>query len=227
MKNSNLEERKILSFRDVLTAKTGENQEKLVNVRQFAPNILAVHENQEMQKYTGDLILVRKTVAQKLSQASQNLPKGYKLKIVFGYRHPDIQKKYFQAELKRAGETCGKLDRQTLYEKVHPLIAVPEVAGHPTGGAVDVTITDQNGQDLPMGTKISDFTNPELLPTFSNQVPAAAQINRQMLHDLMVAAGFAPFYGEWWHFSYGDREWAAFYHKNQSLYSTINLKSLR
>lgn len=32
--------------------------------------------------------------------------------------------------------------------------------------------------------------------------------NRFLLQDLMLLVGFAPYYGEWWHFSYGDREWA-------------------
>ncbi|MDR3125675.1 MAG: hypothetical protein LBU20_01195 [Candidatus Nomurabacteria bacterium] len=27
----------------------------------------------------------------------------------------------------------------------------------------------------------------------------------------MMSQGFAPYDGEWWHFSYGDREWAAWY----------------
>ena len=48
--------------------------------------------------------------------------------------------------------------------------------------------------------------------------------NRKMLHDLMVEEGFAPFYGEWWHFSYGDREWAAFYDK-ETLYAPIDFRT--
>lgn len=34
----------------------------------------------------------------------------------------------------------------------------------------------------------------------------------------MVEAGFAAFSGEWWHFSYGDREWAAIWNKAAALY---------
>ena len=45
--------------------------------------------------------------------------------------------------------------------------------------------------------------------------------NRGLLQDAMVAAGFAPFYGEWWHFSYGDREWAAFYYRPAALYGPV------
>lgn len=48
--------------------------------------------------------------------------------------------------------------------------------------------------------------------------PEQAQ-RRSLLHDLMVAEDFAPFYGEWWHFSYGDREWAAFYNVEKAMYA--------
>jgi len=46
---------------------------------------------------------------------------------------------------------------------------------------------------------------------------------RLLLHDLMIEAGFAPYYGEWWHFSYGDAEWAAFYEKSKTLYSLLSM----
>lgn len=44
---------------------------------------------------------------------------------------------------------------------------------------------------------------------------------RGMLHDVMLMEGFAPFYGEWWHFSYGDREWAVFYDSLEAIYAPI------
>lgn len=33
---------------------------------------------------------------------------------------------------------------------------------------------------------------------------------------------FAPYYGEWCHFSYGDREWAAFYGQAKTLYAPLH-----
>jgi D-alanyl-D-alanine dipeptidase len=220
--NNNLKTQKILTLKDIQSIKTTENKEKMVNALKFNPDIIATHENQEMQRYTGKNILVRQSVAKKLAQAARNLPSNYRLKIVFGYRHPSSQQKYFDRELTRAIKIYGALPTNQIYELVHPLIAVPEVAGHPTGGAVDVTIVSKHGLTLDMGTKISDFSDPSLLPTFSPKISHKIQQNRIILHDAMVKAGFAPFYGEWWHFSYGDREWAAFYNKAKSLYSQID-----
>jgi len=44
--------------------------------------------------------------------------------------------------------------------------------------------------------------------------------NRQLLHDLMVKEGFAPFYGEWWHFFLWDREWLLLHH-SKTLYAPL------
>ena len=112
---------------------------------------------------------------------------------------------------------------EELDELTHPLIAVPRVAGHPTGGAVDVALVDREGVRLDMGSAIADFARPWLLPTFSKLVTEAQRKNRLILHDVMVEGGFAPFYGEWWHFSYGDREWAAFYGEKRALYGQIDV----
>ncbi|QQR69366.1 MAG: hypothetical protein IPI58_01405 [Alphaproteobacteria bacterium] len=41
----------------------------------------------------------------------------------------------------------------------------------------------------------------------------------------MTSVGFAPFDGEWWHFSYGDREWAKYYGRSHAIYSQIAFSS--
>ncbi len=42
-----------------------------------------------------------------------------------------------------------------------------------------------------------------------------------MLRNVMVSVGFAPFDGEWWHFCYGDKEWAVYYNKPAACYAPI------
>ena len=91
------------------------------------------------------------------------------------------------------------------------------------GGAIDLTITSSQG-DLDMGTMIGDFTDSDKIKTFAKNISQAQKENRQLLHDLMLKENFAPFYGEWWHFSYGDKEWAAFYGHQKSLYSILDFK---
>lgn len=108
---------------------------------------------------------------------------------------------------------------------MHEKIAVPEVAGHPTGGAVDVTIYDmENQKELDFGSKIHDFSS-DICYTFYKNISDDEKENRMLLRRLMLNEGFAPYDGEWWHFSYGDREWAFYYKKGECLYNVIDEKN--
>ena len=152
-------------------------------------------------------ILVRTSVSDKLSRL--NVP------VKEGYRSPEKQERMFLEQFAKSGIQ----DLQERIEYTHTFVALPSVAGHPTGGAVDVTI-----QGLDMGGEIADFSNPHLMPTYCETITKEQQSNRILLHDLMVSEGFAPFYGEWWHFSYGDKEWAAMHEKSHAIYGTIYLQ---
>ena len=197
-------------------------------MRQYDPTIIAQYEKNDMLPYTGERIFVRDTVARKLARANKTLAKlsngKFRLKVVYGYRHPDVQKKYFEQQRSKLRALHPSLTDEELDNLTHNFIAVPSVAGHPTGGAIDVTIVDEQGNELDMGTKIADFKDPEKIKTFAKGLTNKQKKNRRLLHDLLVAEGFAPFYGEWWHFSYGDREWACFYGKTKSIYSPVKFK---
>lgn len=157
-------------------------------------------------------VLIRKTVAEKLLSVQKKL----KILVTEGYRSPAYQERYFLKRLLFEYDSGIPFDQ--LLEITHQCVALPSVAGHPTGGAVDVTLA---GKD--MGGEIADFSCLELLPTYSEKTTPEQRKNRLLLHDAMIAEGFAPFYGEWWHFSYGDLEWAAFYGETRSLYSPLHL----
>jgi len=101
------------------------------------------------------------------------------------------------------------------------LIAVPEVAGHPAGAAVDIQML-RAGKPLDFGTAIWEFVPDSY--TFSPFVSRGAWTNRLLLRRTMMQAGFAPFDGEWWHFSYGDKEWAKYYDKAAAIYDQVEFK---
>lgn len=178
-----------------------------------------------MLSLTGDIIYVRDTIAKKLARVESALKElGFRLKIVYGYRHPSIQQKYFDdrraALALQYPEAVGvDLDKHT-----HNFVAVPSIAGHPAGAAVDVTLLDINGDEADMGTAIADYSDEDMIKTFATGLSVEQVDSRQLLHDIMIKEGFAPFYGEWWHFSYGDREWAAFYNK-KALYGAIDFQT--
>lgn len=169
-------------------------------------------------------ILVRASVSEKLIRVEKTLQEinpAYALLIADGYRSLPYQEEYFLSEfLKKVREMQGKTIGEII-EATHLFVALPSVAGHPTGGAIDLTIA-QDGVELDMGGAIADFTRPELLPTHSPHATSAQKKLRLTLHDAMIKEGFAPFYGEWWHFSYGDREWAAFYNRPRAPYAPLS-----
>lgn len=212
---------KTCTLQELLKIVPHENYEHIVILNNLSSNIICEYEKHDMEEFLGKNIVAREEVAKKLILVANKLNEkypGYKLKVVYGYRHPDVQLKYFENRKSLIRKENQNLTDDELNEKTHKFVADPRVAGHPTGGAVDITIITPNG-DLDMGTKIADFDEPDRIPTFSGLITEVQHHNRILLHDLMKAEGFAPFYGEWWHFSYGDIEWACFYNKESSLYS--------
>ena len=174
-----------------------------------------------------DKVMIRKSLKEKLENVDKELKKinkNYQLIVAYGYRALSKQKKYFNEEIKKAEKLFSNKDE--LYEYVHEKIAVPEVAGHPTGGAVDVTIYDmENQKELDFGSKIHDFSS-DVCYTFYKNISDDEKENRMLLRRLMLNEGFAPYDGEWWHFSYGDREWAFYYKKGEYLYNVIDEKNV-
>jgi D-alanyl-D-alanine dipeptidase len=69
---------------------------------------------------------------------------------------------------------------------------------HSRGVAVDLTLVDEAGRALDMGTGFDAFTP---LSHHGNQaVSPAAQRNRHLLLGLMSAAGWDFYKNEWWHY---------------------------
>lgn len=81
---------------------------------------------------------------------------------------------------------------------------------HSFGMALDVTLLDETGRELDMGTGFDDMTllsHPALEARFlaSGELTAVQAANRQLLRDAMFQAGFVGINTEWWHFDCGDR----------------------
>lgn len=215
--NDNLKSKKILTYNEVRVTKAGNSDEPLVNVKKYNPDITISVDDKEII-YASDQIYVRDEVAKKLARINDKLVDGMRLKIACGFRHPETQKQLFEKEKAEIIRNNPGISDERANELTHVLIAVPDVAGHIVGGAVDITIVDKNGNELDMGTAIADFEKAYKIATYASGLNEEQRKNRDLLHDLMTSENFAPFYGEWWHFSYGDREWAAFYGKDTAIY---------
>ena len=165
---------------------------------------------------------IRAGALARLRQAAQTLRRNdprRALQVLDAHRLLSVQTEAFARYTKLFGEKHPHLKGDDLAEYVHQHVAVPAVAGHPTGGAVDVTIL-ADGRPIDMGGAYGDFDSPAYV-AFAEGLTETQRRNRRRLREAMVAAGFAPFNGEWWHFSYGDPEWAALWGERAAIYRQL------
>lgn len=220
-------ERQMTHYQDLLPVEVRENGDPFVRID---PTVIPngyIPVLEDMKGITGEDILVRKSVLEKLIQAQQMLKRdypNYTLYVTYGYRSLEIQTQYFLEQLQKIDTYYpNPLD---LYEEAQRFIAVPTVAGHPTGGAIDIVIKDEKtGEAIDFGSEQYDFSTKDSY-VFTNQISGAAMNNRLLLRNTLLGCGFAPYDGEWWHFEYGDREWAYYYNQPFALYNQVASKDL-
>ena len=187
----------------------------------LTPKISTHQIDPDMLPYTWRHIYVREGVARRLEHAATLLEQyddHLQLEVVYGYRAPEVQQQLFR---KFEKELRSKYKGKKLFDEVQRRLAPIEVAGHPAGAAVDIHII-KNGLPIDFGTRIWEFVPDSY--TFSPFISRHAWDNRQLLRRIMMSVGFAPFDGEWWHFSYGDKEWARYYGRSAAIYDHIDFK---
>lgn len=83
-------------------------------------------------------------------------------------------------------------------------VANPNVgfSSHNRGNTVDLTLTDENGNEITMPTGFDDFSA-KADRDYSDCTPEEAA-NAQILELIMEKHGFKGYQGEWWHFSDTD-----------------------
>jgi len=154
--------------------------------------------------------LVRRGLAARLAAARAALPAGTHLRVVEGHRDVAAQRAIiarYSAEVCAARPGVGPRE---LHELTSRFVAPVEVAPHVAGAAVDLTLVDDRGTELDLGTPI-DATPEQSEGRCYLDAPglsAAARARRDLLAEVLGGAGLVNYPTEWWHWSYGDRYWA-------------------
>lgn len=73
---------------------------------------------------------------------------------------------------------------------------------HSRGVAIDLTLLDPSGRELPMGTGFDDFT--PRAHHGAEGIDPDAQRNRHILLGIMTTAGWDFYRNEWWHYQLFD-----------------------
>ncbi len=171
--------------------------------------------------------MVRKEVYDRLREAASALPEGYRLKILDAWRPFALQMELYEVysrdiirifELEDCPEEQQKAVIRKFVSDPVPNREVPPV--HTTGGAVDVTIIDESGKELAMGSLFDEFSDRTYTAFFENEKDKEIRNNRRLLYRVMTDAGFTNLPSEWWHYDYGDRFWG-FYNKLPAIYGGV------
>lgn len=170
----------------------GINDSTFVNLKSFSTNFqldmkYATSDNFLSKKvYDCDECYLRLKTIKKLIEASNEFKTlGYSIKIFDCYRPLDIQKKMW--EIVPNAEYVADPKKGSIHNR---------------GGAVDITLVDENGTELDMGTKF-DFFGPEASHNYK-ELPKTVRKNRALLKEIMLKHNFKSFDSEWWHYNLSE-----------------------
>ena len=172
---------------------------------------------------------VRISVAEKLKKARKTLPPNIDFLIKEGYRPLSQQKQSYE----KVKEYVTNLDKNYSDEEIdrrtNLLCASVDVAPHPAGAAVDLTLFDKSsGKEFNLGTEYnaSPFETDNATFLHADNISYEAKALRVILVQAMDSVGFVCYPSEWWHWSYGDKYWAFINGKDKSIFSAVSEENI-
>ncbi len=186
--------------------------EELVKLVDYVGNVI-ISMTSRRQRIPDETLYSRRTVAQQLAKIATEISPD-RIKVFDAFRPIDVQQRWFEDVYNGIKKENPTWQHEQLYNAAIVCIFPPSSDRrmpplHSTGGAIDLTLTDSNGRELDMGTIYSEFDNPKM-HTNSREISPSQRSNRVELLQLMGKCGFVNYPGEWWHFSFGDRDWVAY-----------------
>ncbi|MEG6520363.1 D-alanyl-D-alanine dipeptidase [Desulfotomaculum sp. 1211_IL3151] len=132
--------------------------------------------------YSHAICLIHRNTAQKLISANNDFKQlGYRIKIYDAYRPYSAQRILYDAAENKN------------------FLADPEKgSNHNRGAAVDITLVDKYGHELPMPSNFDEFSIRSRINYYRTEKERIS--NRELLGRIMVKHGFKRIGNEWWHF---------------------------
>lgn len=180
----------------------------------FYPEKIVVSPQYFLQGLPGALpeMYLRQSAYERLLSVADNLPDGYKLLVYDAWRSIPTQQALYDTLWQRNRDLHPDWDEQQVTDLTLTIVALPSIdplkpSPHNTGGSIDLTLVDEKGLVLPMGTPF-DEASERAASTFLENIDIPERDNRRLLYHLMIDAGFTNYNEEWWHFDYGNQNWA-------------------
>jgi zinc D-Ala-D-Ala dipeptidase len=164
----------------------------LVDLRKTAPSLVTL----EAPAWSDPELrfLVRPEVAERLERAASVLPSDVRLGFWEGLRPVSVQRRLWRQGMDYLIGLYPERCRQDLEIELEQYVAHPEgkAPPHSTGSAVDVAPLDAFGRIL-------------------GPADAWGRLAVETMRRALAESGLANYQPEWWHWSYGDEEWARAY----------------
>ena len=151
--------------------------------------------------YEAPRCLLSQAAAAALAEVARDLaPRGLHIKAFDCYR-PTRAVANFVRWARDLKDTAGKaefypdVDKRTLFRDGY----IASQSGHSRGSTIDMTLANDDGHELDMGTPF-DFFSPKSWPADPTVTPEQ-HANRMLLATAMRRRGFRPYDREWWHFT--------------------------
>lgn len=197
----------LMSDPKVAAVPVQECGERLVDLRRDGHLLV---DERKRQDSAGAFAYLREGVRDRLLEAQAQLPRGMRLLFVEGYRPPSLQRRYFEDYAARLRAEHPDWVPEQVRTAASRYVSPPEIAPHSAGAAVDLTLADDDGDELDMGTRLN--ATPEesagACYTQADNITARARCHRDILSTALTAVGLVNYPTEWWHWSHGDRYWA-------------------
>ena len=217
-----------------------ENGEKLIAIPSYL-NFLDPHPYSHLgapYKDKTSIWKLREEVVNRLVKVNDYLisKNSFYLLIYDSWRPLEVQefmfKRAFLLECEKLGIDASLKNMKSypsILKKVEKFWAYPSFDSrfpppHSTGGALDVCLSDKEGNLIDMGSKVDQMdetSNPDYYENNKNEEAIILNSRRNLLRESMTKFGFAQHPNEWWHFSYGDQLWAWKNKKANALYGKI------
>lgn len=165
------------------------NSDDFIDLKELIPDIEVELKYATTNNITGKRIydfsqaFLRLGPALKLKNASAEAEQlGYRIKVWDAYRPPEAQFELWQA-----------LPNSNYIANPYTTFSI-----HSRGAALDVTLTDINGNELSMPSQFDDSTD-AASRNYADD-PSVQATHAQVLEKIMYDNGFTGLYTEWWHF---------------------------
>lgn len=200
-----------------------ENEEPLIPLSLLGLNQIVLEPMYYKLKIKGsiDECFVRESVLTMLIEAVNKLPKNYKLVIWDAWRPIEVQEGLFEKYKQQFELENPTLTEEELLDYTQKYVSFPSFdprkpSPHNTGGSIDISIMDDEGEILNMGTDYDEMKMESSTEFYEEKLKREGFLseeemeilhNRRMLYNIMTSVGFTNYSEEWWHYDFGNQFW--------------------